>query len=86
MTLTLLAKLADKLKPAELHRLIGGQIYGASEFPSVSKTDLITVVQPTIVSAREAMIAALKKQPQDVMNLGSRQFEELIAELLTDMG
>jgi restriction system protein len=86
LTLTLLARLADKLKPSELHRLLDGQIYGASEFPTVSKTDLITVVQPTIVSASEAMIAALKKQPQDVMNLGSRQFEELIAELLTDMG
>lgn len=86
LTLTLLSKLADKLRPSELHRLIGGQIYGASEFPTVSKTDLVTVVQPNIVSASEAMIAALKKQPQDVMNLGSRQFEELIAELLTDMG
>jgi hypothetical protein len=41
LTLTLLAKLAEKLKPAELQRLIEGHIYGAAEFPTVSKTDLI---------------------------------------------
>jgi restriction system protein len=86
LTLTLLARLALSLNDNELARLVDGQIYGTADFPAVTKTELVKVVQPTIVSASDAMIAALKKQPQDILMLGSRQFEELVTELLKDMG
>jgi len=32
------------------------------------------------------MIAALKKQPKDIFKLTPRQYEELVAELIHDMG
>jgi GTPase SAR1 family protein len=86
LALSLLTKLAQSVNREELLRVLDGNIYGAEDFPSVSKTELIKVVQPTIVSAGAAMIAALKKQPDGILKLGSRQFEELVTELLRDMG
>ena len=47
---------------------------------------MLAVAKPVIISANEAMIVALKKQPKDIYKLTPRQYEELVAELFRDMG
>ncbi len=47
---------------------------------------IIEVVAPQIVIANDAMIEMLKKKPQDLHRISPRKFEELIAELIHDMG
>jgi len=47
---------------------------------------VLAVARPVIISANQAMIAALKKQPKDIYKLTPRQYEELVAELFRDMG
>lgn len=54
--------------------------------PDDSSRRLLAVAKPVIVTANEAMVKALKQCPEDVFKLTSRQFEELVAELLHDMG
>jgi hypothetical protein len=86
LTVTLLARLAAQLRPAEFRRVLSGDIYKLPAFPADPEPELIKIVQPTIVSASAAMVEKLKKQPDGILSLGPRQFEELITELLRDMG
>ncbi|GAB2799228.1 hypothetical protein GCM10027275_51330 [Rhabdobacter roseus] len=50
------------------------------------KNQIIAVTKPIIVNASNHLIESLKKQPVSIRNLTPRQFEELLAELLKDMG
>jgi restriction system protein len=67
-----------------LRRVLAGHLYDLEE--ATNKEGLITIAKPVIVSANAAMVEALKKHPKDVFRLSPRKFEELIAELLDDMG
>lgn len=51
-----------------------------------SEKQIVEIVAPTIVVANEAMIERLKKAPQDLHKISPRKFEELIADLVQDMG
>jgi restriction system protein len=75
-----------KLDHRQLAAVLGGHLYDISESPASSRSDLITVAKPTIISASEAIVQALKKQPKEIFKLKPRQLEELTAELLRDMG
>jgi restriction system protein len=86
LTVTLLAGLVPHLGQEDIRRIIEGNIYGQSDFPAVEKPELIKVVRPTIISASEAMVEALKKEPDGMHRLAPRQFEDLVAELLRDRG
>jgi restriction system protein len=84
LAINLLADMASAMDPDQLRKILAGHLYdlkGAEE-----KSALITVAKPLIITANEAMVEALKKQPRDVFKLDPRQYEELIAELLDDMG
>ena len=86
LTLSLIAKMAESLDPEQFRRVIDGHLYDLNDDSPSDKKSLIAVARPIIISANEAMIAGLKKQPRDVFNLTPRQYEELIAELLHDIG
>ncbi len=55
------------------------------DFPE-SPESIIEVAKPKIITATDALVERLQRQPADIYNLPPRQFEELIASLLDDMG
>jgi len=83
---TLIANMAHAMSPEQLRRVLAGHLYDLNDATPAVKRELVGVAKPIIISANEAMVAALKKQPRDVFKLSPRQYEELIAELLRDMG
>jgi restriction system protein len=86
LTLSLIAKMAESLDAEQFGRVLDGHLYDLNDDSAAEKKSLIAVARPVIISANEAMIAGLKKQPRDIFKLSSRQYEELIAELLHDIG
>lgn len=86
LAISLIANMARTMDPEHLRRVLAGHLYDLSDIAPAEKRDLITVAKPIIISANEAMIEALKKQPNDIFKLTPRQYEELIAELIHDMG
>jgi len=53
------------------------------EFPPADQSE---VIDSGLIGAQSALIKSLKRQPDSVFQLSSRQFEELIAVLLLDQG
>jgi restriction system protein len=86
LTLSLIAKMAESLDPEQFRRVLDGHLYDLNDDSPADKKSLIAVARPIIISANEAMIAGLKKQPRDIFKLTPRQYEELVAELLHDIG
>ena len=52
----------------------------------IPKQKIITVTKPIIVNANRELITSLKRQPHSLRKLTPREFEELLADLLRDMG
>ena len=86
LAIQLLASLIKSDTPIDISRLLAGNFYDLADVTSANSSELIVVAKPKIISASEAIATGLKKQPGDVRNLTPRQFEELLAELMTDMG
>jgi len=86
LTISLIAKMARSLDPEQLRLVLDGHLYDLNDNSPAAKKNLIAVARPVIISANEAMIAGLKKQPRDIFKLTPRQYEELVAELIHDMG
>jgi len=86
LAISLIAKMARSMDPEQLRRVLNGHLYDIKDATPAERKELIAIARPMIVSANEAMIKALKKQPDDVFRLTPRQYEELVAELLHDMG
>lgn len=83
---TLIANMARAMSPAQLRQVLAGHLYDLNDVTPAEKRELVGVAKPIIISVNEAMVWALKKQPKDVFKLSPRQYEELIAELLRDIG
>lgn len=86
LALSPITGLARTLSGEQLLRTIEGHLYDLKDSPSLTKAEIITIVKPTIISANQAMVDALKRRPEDIFKLSSRKYEELVAELLNDMG
>jgi restriction system protein len=86
LAISLLAGLGRTFGDEQLLRIADGHLYDIQDSATVSKAELVSVVQPTIISANEAMVQALKRQPEDIFKLSPRKYEELVTELLHDMG
>lgn len=86
LAIQLLASLIKSDTPIDISRLLAGNFYDLADVTSANSSELIVVAKSKIISASEAIATGLKKQPGDVRNLTPRQFEELLAELMTDMG
>jgi hypothetical protein len=64
-----------------------GKLYGLKEqLISPPPTRILSTVAPKIVVATDLLIEKLKQQPDDIFRISPRQFEEVIADLLADMG
>lgn len=63
-----------------------GKLYGLKEQAAPSQKRIIPVVAPQIVTANDLLIERLKKEPDGLYKISPRQFEEVIADLLADMG
>lgn len=83
---TLIAHMARGMSPEQLRHVLSGQLFDINNVPSEGKREFVTAAKPIIISANEAIIDGLRKQPKDIHKLTPRQYEELIAELLRDMG
>jgi restriction endonuclease Mrr len=86
VTLSLIAGLAKAIGPEHLRSILNGHLYDIKDAGQSEQDKLIAAAKPIVISANEAMIGKLKKQPEDVHALTPRQFEELIAELLREKG
>jgi restriction system protein len=52
----------------------------------ISEKQIVSVVAPKIIVTNDALLQNLKRQPLDLHRISPRKFEELLAELLDDMG
>lgn len=86
LAVSILASLLKSGNVDSLQELLGGQIYDISKTIAIPSTDIVTEVAPKIITANEALVENLRRQPEDIYSLTPRKFEELLAELLADMG
>lgn len=82
---SLLAKLLLQ-SPASASDVIRGLLYELERPITVPSTDIVAAACPRIAVASSALVEALKKQPESIYELPPRKFEELIADLLSNMG
>ncbi|HEV7660165.1 MAG TPA: restriction endonuclease [Allosphingosinicella sp.] len=86
LAIMLLANLARGKSSQEVAKLLRGEIYNLSQRIILPERKLITEVKPRIIMANEALVERLRSRPQSIYDLPPRKFEELVAELLTDLG
>jgi restriction system protein len=86
LAIRLLANVFQSGNADTLREFLRGPLYDLSRIIAVPSTEIVTAVAPTIITARSALIDALRKQPAQIHSLSPRKFEELLAELLSDMG
>jgi restriction system protein len=84
--IALVSKMARSMEPRQLQRVLHGHLYDLDDAGKDEKKHIIELARPVIVTANQNMVAELKKHPDDIFKLTSRQYEELIAELMSDMG
>jgi restriction system protein len=63
-----------------------GKLYGLREQVVTAQKSIIEVVAPTVVTFNDVLIEKLKGCPTDLFKITPRQFEEVIADLLSGMG
>lgn len=85
LALTLAAQLAKTTPTPELVAMLREKLYEL-DGDVEAREPIIQVVRPKIVIATDQLIEQLSRQPADLYKLPPRKFEELIAELLRDMG
>jgi len=83
---SLLARLLTQSPEQSATDVIRGRLFELERSIRVPPADIISAAGTRIVVARAALVEALKKKPESIYELSPRKFEELIAELLTNMG
>jgi HJR/Mrr/RecB family endonuclease len=63
---------------------LSGKLYGLKEQATQKK--IIQLVAPQIITTNDQIIMQLKRKPDDLFKITPRKFEEVIADLLADMG
>jgi restriction system protein len=63
-----------------------GTLYTLEDASSASPARTIKAIQPQIVTVTESLVERLKSRPEDIHRISPRQFEELVAELMSSMG
>lgn len=84
--LSIIAMMAQSMSSEQLRRILAGNIYDVNDALPKSNSQLVRAAKPVIISVGDDIIRRLKKEPKDVHKLTPRQYEELIADLLRDMG
>jgi restriction system protein len=86
LTLVMMATMAASMSVDQLSRSLAGNLFDIGDISLQERRQLIAIAKPIIVTANQAMVERLKKAPDDVFRLSSREYERMIAELLQDMG
>ncbi len=86
LAISLLVEMLKRGGSQNFDDILSGRLYNISNGIALPETEIITSITPRIVSATDQLIAKLQRQPQSIFELTPRRFEELLAELLTDMG
>lgn len=81
-----LSAIAELLKDHRVERILSGLDGGVYSLEKAEESKIIQAVRPQIVSFSESLAVELKKTPEKIHGVTSRQFEHLIAELFDDMG
>lgn len=63
-----------------------GKLYGVEEQVIDPQVRIIPFVAPQILTTNDLLIEQLQRSPDDLFTISPRQFEEVIADLLSDMG
>jgi hypothetical protein len=84
--LSIVATMASSMSSEQLRRVLSGNLYDLNDAPAIEKRDLARAAKPVVISVSDNIIKRLKREPKDVYKLTPRQYEELIADLLRDMG
>jgi restriction system protein len=71
--------------PETLATLLKGPIYDLERNVLVPRRELVASVRPKLILVNERVLERLKAKPTNIHQISPRQFEELIAELLSDM-
>lgn len=82
---SLLAKLLLQ-SPGTARDVARGLLYELEQPITLPPTDVVAAAGPRIVVAGSKLVEALKKQPESIYDLPPRGFEELVADLLSNMG
>jgi restriction system protein len=86
LALSILSKLIQGDNIDSILSSTKGPLYDIQNGILVPKNKIISATKPIIISANNKLIESLKKQPVNLRNLTPREFEELLADLLKDMG
>jgi restriction system protein len=86
LAMVLLAKILAGEESKEVLSVLGGQLYNFSDGFLLPEKEIITTIGPTIMSATDRLVDKLRMQPESIFDLSPREFEELLANLLSDMG
>ena len=86
LALDLVAELLRGRSDGEVNRLLRGEIYDFNEQIILPEHELITEIKPRIIHTNEALVGRLQHQPDLLYELPPRKFEELVADLLTNLG
>lgn len=85
LAIAIMAQLLNAAEPSNVAEFLSRPLYDASQL-AVPHGDLIASVRPRIAFAKDVLIEQLRRQPDELYNLPSRRFEELVADLLGNMG
>jgi HJR/Mrr/RecB family endonuclease len=86
LTIVLLAAMAGSMTVDQVSRTLAGNLFDIKDLSLPERRELISVAKPIIVTANQAMVERLKRTPNDIFRLSSREYEHMVAELLQDMG
>ena len=64
----------------------GRILYSLDQTADSEPETVIQLVRPTIVTATDSIVGRLRREPRSLYDLSPRQFEEIVAALLQDMG
>lgn len=81
-----LYSLIDKYPFNEILKMLEGKLYGLEDQIIAPQKKIIQVVAPQIIATNDTLIKHLKREPEDLYKISPRKFEEVIADLLTNMG
>lgn len=84
--LVLLHQLTEGKSYGEIKQLIHGELYGEERGLIVPDRRLILAAKPRIIATNEILIKRLTKEPKGLYELDPRKFEEIVADLMLDMG
>ncbi len=86
----IITTILEDLRIPRAHHIIisppDGKLYGLREQVIFPNRAILSSLAPLVVSTNDALIEKLKREPSGLYKISPRQFEEVIADLLANMG